>query len=122
MIENLEWAKALQPGDEAAIFLGNRWDQPYEIVKFSRATATLLIFNEGSVRERRVRKDTLQVQKTYKRVEPVTAAIRERNARHRAVRDLEGLRAEELSKFSVEHLSALHTALTVARAAVKGGA
>jgi hypothetical protein len=120
MSDNHEWAKALKPGDQAAILIGNRYETPYEIVTFSRETATLLVFNEGTIRERRARKDDLILQKSYRKVEPVTEHVRERNARYRAVRDLEGLRAEELSTFSAEHLSNLYTALLAARAEVKG--
>jgi hypothetical protein len=93
------WAYALKPGDKAAVRRSRGYyGTPYEIVTFSRATATLLIFDQGRPHERRARKDNLLVQKSYARIEPLTAAIRDENAKFVMVRELSNLREDDLRK------------------------
>lgn len=113
------WAYALKPGDKAAIpnrgsHLG--YAQPYEIITFSRATATLLIFDEGQRIERRVRKDDLYVRKTFARIEPVTPAVRDANAQYVMVGELCDLRRDDLKKLSSFHLSIMLSAYQAAKA------
>lgn len=116
MSDNHEWAKALQPGDKVAIRVHGYFNAPYEILTFSRATATLLIFNEGDARERRARKSDLTLQRSYARIEPVTDAVRDAVARHKLIQELSGLREGDLKKLSTKYLSDMHSTLTLARA------
>jgi hypothetical protein len=113
------WAYSLQPGDKAAVRGRGPYCEPYEILTLSRATATLLIFNEGSVHERRARKSDLMLQKSYARIEPVTDVVRDALARYRVIRDLSGLREEELKRLSTKYLRDMHSALTLGKAEAK---
>lgn len=111
------WAYALKPGGKAAIRRSRGYfGTPYEIVTFSRATATLLIFDEHKAYERRVRKDNLLVQKTYARIEPVTEVVLDANARYSMIRELSNLREADLNKLSSHYLGIMLDTYEAAKA------
>jgi hypothetical protein len=58
----------------------------------------------------------LLVQKSYARIEPLTAAIRDENAKFVMVRELSNLREDDLRKLSVLHLRAMLSAYQAAKA------
>ena len=101
------WAYALQPGDKAAIRESSPYGAPYVLVEFSRATATQFIFNEGKHNEKRVNKADMTVRggNVYRKVEQCTDFVKAAINRYEMIREIEGWKAAELSKLSVQCLS-----------------
>lgn len=118
------WAYALKPGDKAAIRSLGYYQEPYQILTFTRATTTLLIFNEKSVREKRVRKDNLSVMKgnCFIKIEPVTAEVIDANRRYRMIRELTDLREPDMQKLPTQYLAKMLDTLEDGRAAVAAAA
>ena len=102
------WAYALKPGDKACIRASYSWGTPYELVTFSRATATQFIFNEGTRSEKRVNKSTMTVRGRVGRVEQCTPEVLDTVRRHTLIFDLTNMKAAQLVHLDTDTLAVIH--------------
>ena len=103
------WAYALKPGDKACIRASYSWSIPYELVTFSRATATQFIFDEGARSEKRVNKSNLRIRGgSYRRVEQCTPEVLDTVRRHALISDLTNMKTAQLVHLDTDTLASIH--------------
>lgn len=110
--EFAQWLKALDVGDQFAIWIGSNWSKPHDIFTITRVTATQLVYRNGAVVGRINRKTGRPLGKNrYSTIKPITAEIINANRRHDLLVALRYMREEDLKKLPTEALQAAFDAL-----------